>query len=849
MTNNHWNIIEREILPFVEKPARYTGGELNSVVKDRAGRTSVALIYPDIYEVGISNIGLKILYDILNKQKEFVCERAYAPWTDMEKEMREKNVPLYGLESKTPLGDFDILGFSFQYELLYTNFLNMLDLSGIPFYSADRNENHPFIIAGGPAAVNPEPVARFLDAVAVGDGEQVILDIARAVRNGKKQNKIRKDVLQDLSAIEGVYVPSLHREEEKNGYIVPAGTSGNKIKRAFFPDLEKCDFVTKQIIPNIQAVQDRAVVEAARGCTRGCRFCQAGMTYRPVRERSAASILKIAREAIKNTGYHEFSLISLSISDHSQLSAMIETLDEQFSPHGMSFSLPSLRLDSFTLDLAKKVREIRKSGLTFAVEGGTAVIREAINKGVKEEELMNVIGIAKGEGWKNVKLYFMIGLPHTNAQEEIKGIAELCEKIAMRYRDMSMTVSVAVFIPKPHTPYQWSAQLGPDEGLARFHELIQLLKRNRKINIRYNNPHLSYLEGIFSRGDRKLAGAIESAFRKGARFDGWNEKADLKLWNEAFKDAGVDPSFYLKEKSLDTVLPWEIIDAGADREYLLKELDKSAKGLPTGDCGNSRNACANGCGNCDFEEVKPLLQKNIRSAKPKVDRGFMKNIRMDTDPKYLMRFIFTKTGAMKFINPIDLEELLSRALIRANTPVVFTKGFNPHIRVEMGWAIPVGFSSLYEPAEVELSKKVSGKKFIRLLNRTLPEGVRIQKAACFKMPRPKLARAGKAQLVSFSIDAVVPPKTVTENLKNASNFKKITSKNEKSLDLNEYIKDLSFRGKKILITYFQTEGGARIQDVIGGMTGFDVRQAVQLDPLIHNRSAQKDGKEIELFEL
>lgn len=846
MINSHWNVIEREILPFVEKPARYTGGELNSVVKDRAGKTSVALIYPDVYEVGISNIGLKILYDIVNKQKDLVCERAYAPWADMEKELREKNVPLYGLESKTPLGEFDILGFSFQYELLYTNFLNMLDLSGIPFYSTDRKENHPFIIAGGPASVNPEPVARFLDAVAVGDGEKVILDIARAVRNGKLKNKKRQDILQDLAKIEGVYVPSLHVEEDKNGFIVP---KGEMIKRAFFPDLEDCDFVTKQIIPNIQAVQDRAVVEAARGCTRGCRFCQAGMTYRPVRERSAATILKLAREAVKNTGYHEFSLISLSISDHSQLSTMIETLDKQFSSHGVSFSLPSLRLDSFTLDLAKKVREIRKSGLTFAVEGGTAVIRESINKGVKEDELMNVISIAKGEGWKNVKLYFMIGLPHTNAADEIKGIAELCEKIAQRYRDMSMTVSVAVFIPKPHTPFQWSAQLGPDEGLARFHELIQLLKRNRRINIRYNNPHLSYLEGIFSRGDRKLAWAIEAAFKKGARFDGWNEKADLNLWGEAFKEAGIDPAFYLKEKTTDTVLPWEIIDAGADRKFLLKELEKSVSGLPTADCSNARNACANDCGNCDFEEVKPRLQKNRRSPEPRVDRGFLKNIVIGTEPAYLMRFIYTKTGAMKFINPIDLEELLSRALIRADIPIVFTKGFNPHIRVEMGWALPVGFSSLYEPAEVELSKKISGNKFLKLMNRTLPAGVRVEKAECFKTPRPKLARAGKDQLVSFVIDSAVPPKTVSDNLKNASKFVKITSKGEKTLDLNEYITDLSFRGTKTLVTYFQTEGGARIQDVINGMTGFDVRQAVQLDPLILKRSARKDGDEIELFQL
>ena len=529
-----WDRIEKEILPFVEKPSRYIGGEWNAEIKNHTGKTSIALIYPDLYEVGISNIGLKILYHILNSREDIVCERAYAPWADMEEYLRRLSLPLFSLETKTPLGDFDILGFSFQYELLYTNFLNMLDLSGIPFQSKDRSGQMPFIIAGGPVTPNLEPIAPFLDAVCVGDGETVIVQMVDAIKNGKLSKKSRLEILESLARIEGVYVPSLYREMEENGMIV---LDGKKVRRAIECDLEKIDFVTKQILPNLQAVQDRAVVEAARGCTRGCRFCQAGIAYRPVRERSLDNILEITRQAVKKTGYREFSLISLSISDYSALIPLIENLDAQFSRHGVSFSLPSLRLDTFTLDLAKKVKEVRKSGLTFAVEGGSQQIRDAINKGVSEEELIKVVQIAKSLEWKSVKLYFMIGLPETGAADEIEGIAALVERVARDARGMNITVSVAVFIPKPHTPFQWEAQMLPEAGMEAFRKLIGLMKRHRNINIRYNNPYLSYIEGIFSRGDRGL-GAIETAFRKGARFDGWNDRINLEIWNEAFRETG-----------------------------------------------------------------------------------------------------------------------------------------------------------------------------------------------------------------------------------------------------------------------------------------------------------------------
>ncbi len=839
-----WPLIEREILPFVEKPARYTGGEFNSTVKSHDGKTSVALIYPDAYEIGISNIGLKILYDIANRERDIVCERAYAPWPDMEKLLREKGVPLYGLESKTPLGSFDVLGFSFQYELLYTNFLNMLDLSGIPLYAKDRAAAHPVVIAGGPAAVNPEPVAPFLDAVVVGDGEDVIVPLVRWIGKMRRAGSNRAEILKKLAGLPGVYVPALYSETQTANGIVP---SGKPVKRAVVCDMEKAPFAVRQILPNIQAVQDRAVVEAARGCTRGCRFCQAGMTYRPVRERSAASVLKIAREAVRATGYHEMSLISLSISDYSALPELIGALDRQFAPHGVSFSLPSLRLDSFTLDLAKKVREVRKSGLTFAVEGGTDAIRAVINKNVTEEELFRVARIARDLGWKSLKLYFMVGLPDTTLREEIEGIAGLCEKITAEFRGMAVTASIAVFIPKPHTPYEREAQLPYHESKTAFADILARLKRFRRVNIRFNSPELSRLEGVFSRGDRSLAPAVAAAFRKGARFDGWNDRLDTALWDEAFAECGIRPEKFLEARSPTGPLPWGTIMTGADADYLAGERARSALGKPTPDCSSSLNACANQCGNCDFDETRPLLAKRMKGGKIRISRSFLKNLRVGVLPGYVTRFVYTKTAAAKYINPIDLEEALSRAMIRAGIPAVFTRGFNPHIRVEMGWALPIGFESVYETAEIDLARRMSGRKFRKLLNRSLPEGIRILEAKCWKMPRRKLSKTAKAHDTTFQIQCGLAAETVKMRLKEAENYKKATKSGEKTINLNEFLRDWSIENGILTVTYFQTDGGARIQDIIAGMTGLDVRSAVMHQPKIILRSVIQNGKALSLF--
>ncbi len=838
-----WDIIEKEILPFVDKPARYVGGELNSIVKDNKGKTTIALIYPDIYEIGISNVGLKILYDILNRKNYIACERVYSPWIDMEQFLREKKISLFSLESKTPLARFDILGFTFQYELLYTNFLNILDLSGVPLYSKERNGSHPFVIAGGPVSGNLEPVAHFLDAVCIGDGESRIIEMVEVITRGKEKGRARSAILYDLSMIEGVYVPPLYVEKEENGYIIPVGKS---IRRYSEPDLGKIPYVTAQILPHIQAVQDRAVLEVARGCGRGCRFCQAGVYYRPPRERTVKNLMKLSTEIIKKTGYREISLISLSISDYSDLQALIRAMDSQLSSHGVSFSLPSLRIDSFTLELARKVKEIRKSGLTFAVEGGTQAVRDAINKNVTEEELIKVIKIAYELGWKSVKLYFMIGLCSHERGVEISEIENLAMRIDSAVRGIKITLSVALFIPRPHTPFQWYGQMAAGHAREDFHDMIGFFKNKRNINIRYNDPEMSELEGVLCKGDRRLSLVIEKAFRKGARFDGWGDKFDLRLWKSAFEETGIDPLFYLKEKGTDAVLPWDFIIPGVTKRYLIKEKEKAASRIATGNCSPD---CTNYCGNCNFKSEKPRFVKKTLGEKYKTDKRFLNRVLIDSKPRFVCRFLYTKTNNMRYLGPIDLEEVFERAFIRANIPIVYTRGFNPHLRVEMGWALPVGLSSNYEIAEIELSEKIRKKRLKTLLNMELPAGLKIIKIDLKALPSPKFTRICREHFVRFSFNSEFSEPVLLAKVKTMGEYMKAGMKGEKSINLNDYFKSIEFSGKRVFFTFIQKEGGARIRDFITYFTGMDARQSMTLEPLVERRFAVVDGIEKEIFYL
>lgn len=596
------------ILQSISKPARYTGGEVNAIHKDLSKMScSFALSMPDVYEIGMSNLGLKILYEILNKPSDIVAERVYTPWPDMEAKMRENHIPLYTLESFTELNKFTFVGFSLQYELSYTNILEMLDLGQIPIFSKDRHNADPFVIGGGPCVYNVEPIADFFDFFIIGDGEEVILEIAAAYKEWHAQTWTgnRNEFLHVVARIDGVYVPSLYEPKyNENGLfkeLTPLFDNiPTVIKKRIIKDFDAVPTIEKPVIPYISVIHDRLMLELFRGCTRGCRFCQAGIAYRPVRERTPEHLREIAKKMIDNTGYDEMSLTSLSSADYTCLPELIDNLTTDYADKEMNFSLPSLRVDSFSIDIAHKLQTARKSGLTFAPEAGTQRLRDVINKGVTEADLYKACSAAFKYGWKTVKLYFMIGLP-TETDEDIIGIANLAENVVSLYKkltnrhDIKVTVSVSCFVPKAFTAFQWY----PQNSQAEFKRKQQLLKENitnRAIQFHYHNSATSILEGVIARGDRRLAKVIYRAYKNGARFDGWSEMFNFSIWLDAFKEEHVDMDQYnLRTRDFNETLPWEYTTPGVSKKFLQHEWEKALNQELTSDC---RHSTCSGCGIC-----------------------------------------------------------------------------------------------------------------------------------------------------------------------------------------------------------------------------------------------------------
>ncbi|NMB08687.1 MAG: TIGR03960 family B12-binding radical SAM protein [Tissierellia bacterium] len=595
-----------KVLKRVIKPARYIGMEINSIVKDFNNvDVKFAFAFPDIYEVGMSHLGLHILYNLLNEKEYIACERVFAPWVDMEEEMKKEEIPLFTLENREPIGNFDFVGFTLQYEMSYTNIVNMLHLGNIPILSKDREEEDPFIIAGGPCAYNPEPIADIIDFFVIGEGEEVILEILEKYREFKKTSGTKLDFLKEVSQIQGVYVPrfyEIHYNKDNTiKEMVPILEDVPKtIEKRIVKDLDKVYFPEKLIIPYIETVHDRIPLEIFRGCTRGCRFCQAGIIYRPVREKSPEKLLDLAKKLVEETGYENISLTSLSSCDYSQLELLISQLIDRYEEDKIGVSLPSLRLDSFSIDILKKIEKVRKTGLTFAPEAGSQRLRDVINKGIDEKDLTTAVSYAFKEGWSTVKLYFMIGLP-TETDEDVLGIKELGYKVKdmffilpkeERRGNLKITLSTSCFVPKPFTPFQWVGQDSIDE----FYRKINLLRnsiRDRKIVYNYHDPKLSYLEAVVARGDRKVGKAIIKAWEKGCKFDGWSEKFNYDLWIEAFEETGINGDFYaLRERDMEEVLPWDFINIGVSKKYLIKEYEKAKIGKLTRDC---RLGCT-GCG-------------------------------------------------------------------------------------------------------------------------------------------------------------------------------------------------------------------------------------------------------------
>ena len=607
--------VGREVLNRVEKPARYIGGEIGSIQKD-PGKVKIrfAMCFPDVYEIGMSHLGIQILYDMFNKREDTWCERVYSPWIDMDRELRAAGIPLFALESQTPIRDFDFLGITLQYEMCYTNILQILELSGISLLARDRKEDDPIVMGGGPCTYNPEPLADFFDMFYIGEGEisyDALLDLYLACR---QEGAPRQEFLRRASAIPGIYVPSMYEPDYHEDGTLASFTPRypdvpRTVKKVIVSDLDHTYYPDAQVVPYIRATQDRVVLEIMRGCIRGCRFCQAGMVYRPLRERSAEYLKKQASVMLDNSGYDEISLSSLSSSDYTALPELINHLIDDCSRRRINISLPSLRIDAFSLDVMSKVQDVRKNSLTFAPEAGTQRLRNVINKGLTEQDILEGAAQAFHGGWNKVKLYFMLGLP-TETEEDMLGIPELCEKIAKRYYEelpkdkrsgkIQITASSSFFVPKPFTPFQWAVMLHKEDYLARAYKVKDHFRKqiNQKaMHYQYHEADVTVLEGVLARGDRRVGEAILRAYRSGCLFDAWSEFFDDNKWQQAFADAGLDIDFYnTRERSADELFPWDFIDIGVTKKFLRSEWERAMREQITPNC---REACS-GCGAASF---------------------------------------------------------------------------------------------------------------------------------------------------------------------------------------------------------------------------------------------------------
>jgi len=718
----------KDLIKKVQKPSRYIGKEINSVHKDLSKvKTKIALIFPDLYEMGMSHLGLKILYHIINMRDDAVAERVFAPDTDYEELLLKNNLPLASLESSIPLEQFDMLGFTLQYELSYTNILNILKLGGVPLKQADRKDDTPLVIGGGPCVFNPEPLSDFFDLFVIGDGEEAISELIEKYQRLKEKNLSRSEILNNLSDIEGIYVPSLfsvsYKDDNTIEKIVSLKEGYNSVKKRTIYDLNSSPYPTSQIVPYTSLIHDRVSVEIDRGCTHGCRFCQAGIIYRPLRERTAQKVEEILQETLKNTGYEEISLGSLSSGDYCNITPLAKAIMNKFEKDKISISLPSLRPDTLNQELLKEISRVRKTGFTITIEAGTQRMRDIINKKIKEEDIFSAVNSIASSGWDSLKLYFMIGLPY-ETDDDIEGIYNICNQILKREKRIkNINVGISSLVPKAHTPFQWVGQEGMDSLKRKLGYLHKKFKTNRKINMKWHKVEISFLEGVFARGDRRLGKVLETAHEMGCKFDGWTERFDFNKWTEAFNRCGINPEFYANRSiNKDEVLPWGHIRTGISEKFLYKEFEASVKDMLSSDCRYE------GCIGCGLNPSKCLIisECEMRNAESKsAILNLNSEIRIPKSEIHnRVRIRYEKKGDIKFLSHLEVGRTFSRAFRRAGVHLQYSEGYHPHPKIAFGFALPVGIESRWEYFDADVKGHILTDEIINELNTELPSGLK-----------------------------------------------------------------------------------------------------------------------------
>ena len=794
------------ILKSVSKPGRYCGGEYGEILKDKnAVKARFAFCFPDSYEIGMSNLGVRILYGVLNEDERVWCERAYDPWVDMQEAMKQNRLPICAQESGDPLSVFDFVGFTLQYEMCYTNVLNMLELAKIPLETKDRKEDDPIIIGGGPCSYNPEPVADFFDLFDIGEGEELLPAIVDLyIRMKEDGSYTRKGFLHEAArSIPGVYVPSFYdvsyHEDGRIAAITPLYDDIPKsVQKQIIKDLDKCYFPDKVVLPYIETVHDRIMLEVYRGCIRGCRFCQAGMIYRPVREKTPEVLNRQAKALYDSTGYEEISLSSLSISDYTQLEPLCEKLLSWTNDNMVSLSLPSLRADRFSKELLDRIDSVRSSSLTFAPEAGTQRLRDVINKNVREEDVLHSVNIAFDAGKNAVKLYFMNGLP-TETEDDLLGIADLANKVVDAFyqnpnhnksRKVQVTVSVACFVPKPFTPFQWEAQ-DTIERLAEKQEFLKQAITNRHVHYQYHDARVSHIEAILAKGDRRLCRVLKLASDRGFRFDAWTEYFDYDRWMALFKDTGLDPAFYANRKiDPDEILPWDVIDCGVSKEFFKREREKAYQGITTPNC---REKCS-ACGANKLGGVRAVCPGCDKGDTPKEDPPYSAKPSPweKVDPFFTYRIKFRKVGSLQYISHLDLQRTLLRVLVRAGLPVWYTQGFNPHPKVIFGLPLSVGTESLCEFIDLRFDRKITPEEVKERLNRELTDEMQVLEV----YESDKVFRDIAYAEYELTLNLKQAPDTLIDDLTKLYTIgpllvTKKTKSGEKQIDLTERIKSLA----------------------------------------------------------